>query len=99
MLNEMRNSFKKWPLNLWSISNKAIMEVRNITKAATFKSFLYLSYKKTHDYFFVTVLLNISHEKNINQWFLGVTQKYELCASFQNNKCFVFQRNVLVFEE
>ena len=44
LLKETRNSLKKWPLNLWWISNKTIMEVRNITKTATFKSFLHLSY-------------------------------------------------------
>ena len=37
-----RNSFKKWPLNLWWISNKTLMKVGNITKAATFKSFFHL---------------------------------------------------------
>ena len=41
------NSFKKWPLNLWWISNKTIMEAGNITKAATFKSFLHLNYQNT----------------------------------------------------
>ena len=39
VLKETRNSFKKWPLNLGWIPNKAIMEVGNITKAATFKRF------------------------------------------------------------
>ena len=38
---------RQWPLNIWWISNKAIMEAGNITKAATFKSFLHLSYKYT----------------------------------------------------
>ena len=47
LLNETCNSFKNWPLNLWWISNKIIMEVGNIRKAATFKSFLHLSYKIT----------------------------------------------------
>ena len=46
-LKETHNSFKKWPLNLWWISNKTIMEVGNITKAATSKSFFHLSYKNT----------------------------------------------------
>ena len=36
--------------------NKTIMEVGNITKAATFKSFLNLSYKNTKLLYFVTVL-------------------------------------------
>ena len=35
------------------------MEVGNITKAATFKSFLHLSYKNIKLLFFVTVLFNI----------------------------------------
>ena len=35
------------------------MEVGNITKATTFKSFLHLSYKNTQLIFFVTVLSNI----------------------------------------
>ena len=58
-LNEMRKSFKKWPLNPWWIWNKVIMEVGNITKAAYFKSFLHLSYKNTQLLLFVTVFFNI----------------------------------------
>ena len=46
-LKETPNSFKKWSLNLWWSSNKTIIEVENITKAATFNSFLHLSYKNT----------------------------------------------------
>ena len=46
-LKETGNSFKKWPLNLWWVSNKTIIEVGNITKSATFKSFSHLSYKST----------------------------------------------------
>ena len=46
-LKEMRNSFNKWPLNLRWISNKTIVEVGNIAKDATFKSYLHLSYKNT----------------------------------------------------
>ena len=82
ILTETRNSFKKWPLNLWWTSNKTIMEIGNITKTASFKSFLYLSYKNTQLLLFVTVLFNIfSWDKNY-QWFLGVTQKYQLRVSF-----------------
>ena len=44
-LQETRNSFKKWSLNLWWISNKTMMGIGNVTKAATFKSFLHQSYK------------------------------------------------------
>ena len=53
LLKETCNSLKKWTLNLWWISNKTIMEVGNITKTATFKSFLYVSYKSTQLLFFV----------------------------------------------
>ena len=51
ILKKTCNLLKKWPLNPWWISNKTIMAVGNITKAATFKSFLYLSYKNTQLYF------------------------------------------------
>ena len=44
ILKEMCNLLKKWPLNLWWILNKTNMEVGNIIKAATFKSFLKTSY-------------------------------------------------------
>ena len=37
LLKETRNSFKKWPLNPWCISNK----IGNVTKAAIFKIFLH----------------------------------------------------------
>ena len=43
ILKETRNSFKKWPSNLWWILNKTIMKVGNIIKAATFKNFFHLS--------------------------------------------------------
>ena len=46
-LKKKHNSFEKWPLNLWwilKLLKKIIMEVANIAKAATFKSFLHLSY-------------------------------------------------------
>ena len=42
------------------------MEDGNITTAATLKNFLHLSYKNTIT-FFVTVLFNIFHEKEINR--------------------------------
>ena len=80
-LKEMRNSFKNWPLNLWWISSKAIMEVVNIVKAAFLKKIFHLSLK-IHNYFLVTVLFNIFREKNVNWLFWGVTQKYELRVSF-----------------
>ena len=80
-LKEMCNSFKNWPLNLWWISSKAIMEVVNIVTAAFLKKIFHLSLK-IHNYFLVTVLFNIFREKNVNWLFLGVTQKYELRVSF-----------------
>ena len=87
LLKETRNSFKKCPLNLWWISNKTIMEVGNIAKAASFKSFLHLSYKSMQLPFFVKVLFKHFHVTNIHQWFFwggegGGTQKYELRVSF-----------------
>ena len=51
-LKEMPNSFKKRPLSLWWVSNKTIMEVENITKVATFNSYLHLSYKNTQLLFY-----------------------------------------------
>ena len=64
-----RNSLKKWPLNLWWISNKTIMEVGNILKAVTFKSFLHLSYKNI---FLWTVLFNIFMRQTLAGDFLGL---------------------------
>ena len=77
----MRNSFKKWPLHLWWISDKTIIEVGNITKAATLKSVLHLSYKNTQ-LLFCDSAFSYFHETNINRWFWGITQKYELRVSF-----------------
>ena len=68
--------------NLWWISNKSIIEVWSITKAATFNSFLHLNYKNTQLLFFVTVLFWYFHETDIKRWFLRVTQKYGLHISF-----------------
>ena len=67
------------------------MEAGNITKAATFESFLHLSYKSQRDIrgwkhtitFFVTVLFNIFMCQTLTDVFLGVTQKYELRVSFK----------------
>ena len=71
-LKEMRNSFKKWPLNLWWISNKAIMEVGNITKVTIFKCFLPLSYRNTQLLFFVTMLFHIFMRKTLINDFWGL---------------------------
>ena len=43
------------------------METGNITTVATFKSFLYLSYRNTQLLVFVTELFNYFYETNINQ--------------------------------
>ena len=51
------------------------MEIGNVTKAATFNSYLHQNYKSTQLLFFVTVFLNYFYEANINRLFLGVAQK------------------------
>ena len=63
--------FQKGPLNLWWISNKTIMEVGNIKKAAACISFLHLSYKNIIT-FCVTVLFNISTRQSLTDDFLGL---------------------------
>ena len=51
-LKEMPNSFEKRPLNFWWVSNKTIMKVENVTKVATFNSYLHLSYNNTQLLFY-----------------------------------------------
>ena len=63
-LKKTHNSFKKWPLKLWWISNKTIIEVEFITKATTFKSFLHLSYKNTQLPFLWQYFLIFSWDKH-----------------------------------
>ena len=53
------------------------MEVGNITKGATFKSFLHLSYK-THNYSFVTVFFNIFMRQTLTDDFWGL-HKNKIC--------------------
>ena len=48
------------------------MEVGNITKAATFKSFLHLTYKNTKLLYFVTVVLNIFMRQTLTNDFWGL---------------------------
>ena len=55
------------------------MEVGNVTKAATFKSFLHLSYKITQLLFFVTVLFNIYMKQTLTNDFWGL-HKIVNCA-------------------
>ena len=47
------------------------MEVGNITKAATFKIFIHLSYKKHTVTFFVTVFFNIFMRQTLTNDFWG----------------------------
>ena len=65
------------------------MEVGNIKKTATFKSFPHINYKNTQLLIFVTAF-QYFHETNINRSFLGVTQKYELRLSFNLSDQAVF---------
>ena len=55
------------------------MEVGNITKAATFKSFFYLSYKNTKLLCFVTVLFNIFMRQTLTDDFGGLHENMN-CA-------------------
>ena len=102
-LKETRNSFKNWTLNLWWTSNKSIMEMGNVTKATTFKSFLHQSYKKTYTYFLVwQCFLIIFMRKALTDDFWGL-YKNKNCAfplkfiSFWNavwlRKKFLFELN------
>ena len=60
------------------------MEVGNITKAATLKCFLHLSYKNIRLPFFVTVLLNIFKRQTLTDDFWGLHKNMN-CA-FPLNK-------------
>ena len=71
-LKETRHSFKKWPLNLLWILNKVIMEVGNITEAATFKSFLHLNYKNTQLLFLWEWFLILFNDKTLTDDFWGL---------------------------
>ena len=59
------------------------MEVRNITKAATFKSFLRLSYKNTQLLFFVTVLFNIFMRQTLSDDFWGLRKNMNCAFPFR----------------
>ena len=59
------------------------MEIGNVIKAATFKSSLHQSYKRTPVVFLVTMHFNYFHDANLNRLCLGVTQKQELHVSFK----------------
>ena len=59
--------------------NKTIMEIRNVTKAATFKSFSQLSYKYSQLLFFATVFLIIVMRQTLTDDFWGL-HKNKNCA-------------------
>ena len=68
----MRNSFKKQPFNLWWISNKTIMEIENVSKAVTFKSFAH-QIIKTHNYFFLRQYFSIIFmRQTLTDYFWGL---------------------------
>ena len=58
-LKETRNLFKRWPLNLWWISNKTIMEVRKYYKSCYFQKFPSPRLLKHIVTLFATVVFNI----------------------------------------
>ena len=85
-LKEMPNLLKEWHLNLSWNSNKTIMDVGNVKKATTFKSFLHLSYKNPKLHFLWSCLFNILMRQTLTNNFGGVIQKYELRVSFKEDK-------------
>ena len=72
------------------------MEVENITKTATFKSFLLLSYKNTQLLFLQIVLFNIFMIQTLTDDFWGLTQKFELRVSFNISFNFINKKIKLV---
>ena len=71
-LQEACNSFKKWPVNLWWIQGKTIMEIENVQKAATVKSFFHQSYKSTPLLFLCHCFLIIFMTQTLNNNFGGL---------------------------
>ena len=72
------------------------MEVENITKTATFKSFLLLSYKNTQLLSLQIVLFNIFMIQTLTDDFWGLTQKFELRVSFNISFNFINKKIKLV---
>ena len=60
------------------------MEVGNLTKAATFKSFFHLSYKNTQLLFSVAVLFNVFMRQTLTNAFWGLNKNMN-CAFPLNN--------------
>ena len=61
------------------------MEVGNITKAATLKSFLHLSYKTHTDTFFVAVLFNIFKRQTLTDDFWGLHKNMNCAFPLKTN--------------
>ena len=76
------------------------MELGNIIKAATFKSFLHTSYKNTQLLIFVIVPFNIFMRQTLTNYFGRLTQKYELRVSFKYffSKCHQIPRITFIEE-
>ena len=64
------------------------MDDENITKAATFKSLLRLSYKITQLIFLWQCFLMFFARKKLTDDFWGFTQKYKLRVSFRDDDHF-----------
>ena len=62
------------------------MEVGNITKAATFKSFLHLSYKNTKLFYLVTVLFSICMRQTLTDDFGGLHKNMNCAFPLANIK-------------
>ena len=61
------------------------MEVGNTTKAATFKSFLHLTYKNTKLLYFVTVVLNIFMRQTLTNDFWGLHKNMNYAFPLSRN--------------
>ena len=61
------------------------MEVGNITKSATLKSFLHLSYKKHTDTFFVAVLFNVFRRQTLTDNFWGLHKNMNCAFPLRHN--------------
>ena len=86
---------QKWPLDLLRISDKTIIKVGNVTKAANFKSFLHLSYKNTELLFLWQCFLILSWDKHKN---MNCAFPLRYYATFKSEKNWVaFLQNCYIF--
>ena len=67
-------------------NHNCIMEVGNITKAATSESFLHLSYKIIQLLFFVTVLFNIFMRQTLTDDFWGLDKTMNCAFPLKSQK-------------